>query len=209
MMTLLLMLCCFDVTDEITKTLTDEEKQTIAKMTEVEKAILDHVLTSNPIATQSGWKGIEKDALFYAETGIRVAQVIDEDEFIGTNFDVWVANAPTSNLSDGDVVDVSGRLFYCTGNKQYTTALGSTKTVMRIEVVDTDRVVAVASRIGEARGYHLFRTGVEGYVLAKPSQITKRSVMLQYLGQKKRRTVKRDTLTAADNEYLDAKQSER
>ena len=84
----------------------------------------------------------------FAHAFIKVLQVIDPDETLGEltchnengiqqTIPVWIVRAPLDNAVDGKAYKIEGDILYhVTGRKQYTTALGASRTVLLIERLD-------------------------------------------------------------------------
>lgn len=70
---------------------------------------------------------------------MKVVQVVGDGEMLceltidGNDELVWVSGVSTKNLADDDLATVPATMvFIVTGNKSYSTAIGGTKTVMRL-----------------------------------------------------------------------------
>jgi hypothetical protein len=83
---------------------------------------------------------------------IEVVQVIDDQNLVAkvSGELAWVSGVPTRRLSDGTQADAGERLFEVTGNKSYRTATGTQRTVLLLECVESEPILAkVRERAGK------------------------------------------------------------
>ena len=134
--------------------------------------------------------------------GVNVSQIIDNNNFIGLRSDVWVKGVNTSSLKDDVGVSLDGMIFYCVGNKKYTTALGSSKTVMEVVRVQSDEVLKVLRPIAESRGYRVWGAGTGNLVIAEYVRATRRSVTIRFLNGK-RTSIKKRQIAPTDLQWVE------
>jgi len=89
-----------------------------------------------------------------------VSQVIDsKTALVGFSInktEAWVRFPSEHNLVDRRGVECPRKVMIITGTKQYTTVLGSTRTVVVAEFVSEDEVSKVCSAIEEATGFRIW-----------------------------------------------------
>lgn len=96
-----------------------------------------------------------------------VDQVVDRENFIGSDHSVWVEGVGTSNLTDDSGVDLSSVVLVVAGTKRYTTAFGSSRTVEHFVAINTEMADAVLRGIVEDRGYRLWESTDGKTIIAK------------------------------------------
>lgn len=115
--------------------------------------------------------------------GIKIGQIVDDSNFLGYSNSVWVEGVNTAGLSDDDILKTQGKIFLCVGNKQYTTVLGGSKTVMKITLIDPEGGLELLRKIAEPRGYHVWGEGSQQLVLAKYVSSSSKTVKIELLGE--------------------------
>ncbi len=190
-----------DETTEIFDSLTPVEIQRIDEFAEGDRRYILNRLKNATFPTRHDWLNVTEGEIFLAPNVIEIDQVVDGSNFIGGDRSVWVEGVNTSNLSDEALLDTKGAIFLCDGNKQYTTVLGSSKTVMKVVLVRPENSLAVLRSIAEPRGYYVWGEGSKRLVVAKYLSSSSRNVTVQSIAGK-RATIKRSALTAVDEEWV-------
>ncbi len=189
-------------TNEVFDTLTPMEIEEIDKLPEIERLYLLNRIKTGTFPTRRDWSNVNKGEMFFASDTIKVDQVVDESNFIGFyEKHIWFEGVNTTNLSDDVRLDTNGALFFCDGNKQYTTVLGASKTVMKVVRVRPEGALELLRAIAEPRGYHVWGEGGEQLVVAKYLSSSSRSIAVQSIAGK-RKTIKRSALTPVDEEWV-------
>ena len=201
MLVVLLCLLLAKETGEIVDTLAPMEIEQIGELPEGDRRYLLNRLKNGTFPSRYGWSDLNKGEMFIASTGIKVNQVVEESNFIAHDQSVWVEGVNTSNLSDDVGLNTKGSLFFCDGNKQYTTVLSGSKTVMKLTLINPDGSLELLRKIAEPRGYYVWGEGSENLVLAKYLRSSSKDVTIQPLDGK-RRTIKRAALTAVDEKWV-------
>ena len=83
MIALLFAMLCFEDTNEIFYTLSPMEIQQIDELPEGERRYLLSRIRNKVIPTRRDWSSLNKGDMFFAPTGIKINQVVDESSFIG------------------------------------------------------------------------------------------------------------------------------
>lgn len=181
--------------------LTPMEIEQIDELPEGDRLYTLHVVKGRSLPTRRDWFNVSKGELFLAPDVIEIDQVVDESNFIGGDREVWVEGVNTSNLSDDALLRTKGAVFLCDGNKQYTTVLGSSKTVMNVVRIRPEDSLDVLKAIAAPRGYHVWGEGSQHLVIAKYLSSSSRGVTIQPLTGK-RTTIKRQALSPTDEEWV-------
>jgi len=192
--------------EEITATLSPAEKTALADLPEDERSYALRLLQNKPPLPRSDWSDLNAGELFFGPRAIRVDQIVDDRNFIGYSQSVWVEGLSTAGLADDDLAGTSKSVFFCTGNKKYTTVLGGSKTVMHAKTVDTTGPLEVLRPISEARGYRVWGEGGDRLVLAKFLKADSKVVVVESLSGK-RVDIKKVALTAIDREWVDEQET--
>ena len=192
-------------TNEIFDTLSPMEIEQIGELPEGDRRYLLNRIKNGTFPTWSDLRNLNKGEMLIGEKeqAIRIDQIIDGSNFIGFGFgqSVWVDGVNTSNLSDDEILNIEGFLFFCDGNKQYTTVLGGSKTVMKLTIVSPEGSLELLRKIAEPRGFHVWGEGSKNLVIAKYLRSSSKDVTLQPL-EGKRKTIKRASLTAVDEQWV-------
>ena len=77
---------------------------------------------------------------------------------------LWVEGVPTAGLVDDGVIDLSRYLFVVKGTKRYRTALGSSRTIKHLVVINTQKADEILQKITHWRKYYPWKN-VAGKVL--------------------------------------------
>jgi len=189
-------------TDEIFSTLTPEEKASIAALPEGDQQYAIVVLKNLSLPAIDSWSSARVGSVFESPEGIEINQIVASDAFIGADREIWLTGVSTKNLADGQILKTRDYIFSCVGNKTYTTAIGGTKTIMEVKLIDTDVSLTALRPIAESRGYRVWGEGGNRLGIAKFIKASKRTVTIQPIGDKKRRDIKRTTLTTFDEDWV-------
>ena len=114
-------------TDEITATLSPEERTALADLPEGERSYALRLIQNRPPLPRRDWSNLKTGELFLCPRLIRVDQIVDDGNFIGYGQSVWVEGLNTSGLADDDLVGTSESVFFCTGNKNTRRCWGAPK----------------------------------------------------------------------------------
>lgn len=201
MFVLLLSLLLAEETNEILDTLSPMEIKQIDELPDDERRYVLNRITNGTLPTRRDWFTLHTDEMFFAPGGIKIDQIVDESNFIGDNGSVWVEGVNTAGLSDDDALKTEGKMFLCVGNKQYTTVLGGSKTVMKIVRVNPKDSLPLLRELAEPRGYRVWGEGSQQLVLAKHMSSSSRTVRIEPLSGK-RTEIKKSLLTKVDLKWV-------
>lgn len=198
--------------DEIAKSLTDNEKLEIKKMEPIDQEALMWFIEGRRIMTKQrdDLRGISKGEFFRIGESINIDQIIDKGSFIGFGQSIYVSGVDTSDLADDQDVKFGQNIkFYCPGNATYPTVLGGSRTIKKADAVDIQRAAGLAKAICESRGFQAFGESASQFDFAKLDRITKSIITVQRLGSKKPTTIQRKSLSEEDNAWVDDQQAKR
>lgn len=163
------------------ETLTEEEAATLDALAVAERTYAIGCLSSQKMNSRPGgrygWDNLREGEHFVVlrnpkdqleDAGcIKVSQIVDEKNFLGTGGSFWVEGISTRGIADDDLLNVHGIRFICVGSKTYSTAIGGSRTVMHIVRVNPDNAVKTLRPIAEARGLRVWGEGTGELVLAE------------------------------------------
>lgn len=201
MIVLLLSLLLVEETNEVFETLSPMELQQIGELPEGEGRYVLKCIKNATLPTRQDWSTLNTGEMFLAPPGIKIGQIVDDSNFLGYSNSVWVEGVNTAGLSDDDILKTQGKIFLCVGNKQYTTVLGGSKTVMKITLIDPEGGLELLRKIAEPRGYHVWGEGSQQLVLAKYVSSSSKTVKIELLGGK-RTEIKKTLLTELDLDWV-------
>lgn len=137
---------------------------------------------------------------------LTVNQIVSNKDFITKymNHSLWVSGVDTTALTDDSIVNINN-VFKISGNQSYTTVLGGSKTVLKLEVVNTEKADVFIQSVLNRRGYRMFRTRSNIRVIAHVSLVSKTSATLLFFGKKKPVKVGADYFSENDLEWLNDK----
>lgn len=200
-MLLMMLLCADEPRGQILPHLTADEQKLLNSLDEPQRLLVSVTLAGQSIKRRNGMDNINKGEMFVTRGGIRISQVVDETNAIVHGAKLWMSNYPTANFSDGDVGTIDNMVWYCTGNKQYTTAIGGTNTVMHLRRMDLSECLDVIKPIAEGHGFRVWGIGTDKLAIAKFRRVVRRDVMLELPSGKSLR-VPLKAFTESDSEYI-------
>lgn len=202
MIIFLLSLLLLEETNEIFDTLSPMEIKQIGELPEGEGRYVLNCIKNATLPTRQNWSTLNTGEMFFAPPGIKIDQIVDESNFLGySSSSVWVEGVNTAGLSDDDLLKTQGKMFLCVGNKQYTTVLGGSKTVMKIILVSPEGGLELLREIAEPRGYRVWGEGSQQFVLAKFKSSSSKTVRIEPLSGK-RTEIKKTLLTEVDLKWV-------
>jgi hypothetical protein len=150
-----------------------------------------------------------KDTITLFNDALRVRQVIGQRAFIADLGDslVWIEGVGTSNLADDAIADCDGFAFAIVGNETYSTVIGGTKTVKKLQGFSTTEPDDLIQRVLAVHGYRMFRVRnvTEPWIVATVTGVTKVSVSLQSYGQRTQYKLNADNFYSDGIEWLSDK----
>lgn len=82
-----------------------------------------------------------------------VDQVVDSDEMLIRNSELWLEGFSTEGLADGNAVDLAGVVFVVAGTKSYETAIGGQRTVKHLVAIDTKAVDPILKEVLQKKAF--------------------------------------------------------
>lgn len=206
------------ILDSVTK----EEQSAIDSLPATGQVVLISILSGEEIAYRSGWRNVKKGEVFRVKrmhVSTFQSQLVFDKSSTGVSANISISRyfiadksvvvgdwgRMTSVLRSGDVLSTDGIIFECRGPFELvTTGPGGVQRSMlpQIDVMDTTDIKAIAQKIAEARGYHVFQTGKTTNRIAKLVSIRNESAELQYLGKSKTVEVPMDRFAEEDRLWL-------
>lgn len=160
-----------------------------------------------------GTKSVQGSLVVFTSE-IKIDQIVSDKEFIAkywsesesTTKPIWISGIDTTVLTDDSTVNIDN-VFKIDGNKSYTTVLGGSKTVLKLEVVNTEKADVFIQSVLNRRGYRMFRTRSNIRVIAHVSLVSKTSATLLFFGKKKPVKVGANYFSVTDLEWLNDKEN--
>jgi len=114
----------------------------LESFSEAEQAYIKLLLANGFVIPVRDWRGVKKGdvcILTHAHVGFRVNQIISPSEVLIFGSNIWLEGVDTSSLREDTTIHLPNLALYISGNKQYTTVLGGTKSPQHCIVAGTNR----------------------------------------------------------------------
>lgn len=195
---------------EILDNLTKEQEAQIEKLSPAEQHFLFAALSGKMPKGRRTLLDLKPGEFFTVQdeyvTGI--SQVIDDQTFLGSHDTagtsdeyVWVSGTSTKAMTDGKWAPLKGFVFYCTGNRQYGTALGGTNTVMEIQTIQGEAWVKLVKPFAEAHGFRIWGEDTPNPTVARFLKSSRKTIKIENPFGKSR-TIRISKLSPLDKKWV-------